>query len=121
MDIKSRQQSPADRLAGPAFEEHIIRHDHCRAAVDLQQGGDVLDKVELLVAGGGPEIVALVGQGIPLGFAFAVDNGHAALLAKGRIGQHHIEALTRIGDKRIVDFNRRVLPTDAVQVQVHHA
>ena len=38
MDIESRQQPPANCLAGPAFEEHIVRHDHRRAPVDLSAG-----------------------------------------------------------------------------------
>lgn len=67
------------------FEEHIIRHNHCRTVIDLQQLSDVLDKVELLVIGGHPEVFALIGQFIPLGLAFTVDNGYTALLAEGWI------------------------------------
>ena len=62
VDIVSRQQTPPHSLAGTTLKEYIVRHDHRRAAVDLQQGGDVLYKVELFVAGGSPEIIPFVSQ-----------------------------------------------------------
>ena len=51
------QQLAAHGFARPALEEHVVGHyDRC-LAVDFQQRLDVLDEIELLVAGGGPEVV----------------------------------------------------------------
>jgi hypothetical protein len=41
-----------------ALEEHVVGQDHRGAAVLLEDGEDVLEEVELLVAGAGPEVVA---------------------------------------------------------------
>ena len=43
-----------------AEEQDVVGHHDRGGAADAQQAGDVLDEVELLVAGGGPEVVALV-------------------------------------------------------------
>ena len=72
MDIEPRQQPPADCLAGSAFEEHIIRYNHCCATVDLQQRGNMLNKIELLVAGCSPEIVTLITQRGLVCFALSI-------------------------------------------------
>ena len=58
VDVALVQQPPPDRLARAALEQHVVRHHDRGAAVDLQQCLDVLEEVELLVAGGGPEVVA---------------------------------------------------------------
>jgi hypothetical protein len=42
----------AQRLAGPALEQHVVRQDHCRAAVDVEDRGDALHEVELLGTAG---------------------------------------------------------------------
>ena len=62
---------------------------------------DVLDEVELLVAGGGPEVVAHDGLRLALGLALFGDEGDAALLAEGRIGQHHVEAVAGVGGQAV--------------------
>ncbi len=59
MDIALVQELAADGLAGAAFEQHVVRHHDRGAAVVLQHRLDVLDEVELLVGGRGPEVVAL--------------------------------------------------------------
>ena len=58
VDIALMQQFSAHGFAGPAFEEDVIRHDDGGPAIDLEHGLDVLNEVELLVGGGGPEVVA---------------------------------------------------------------
>jgi hypothetical protein len=70
----------------PSFEQYVVRHDYRRPAVDFEQRGDVVDEIELLVAGGRPEVVPLVGLCLAVGFAFAVEDGDASLLAEGRVG-----------------------------------
>src|SRR5262249_53202271 len=50
--------------AGAALEEHVVGHDHRGAAVDLQDRLHVLHEVELLVARGGPEVLARDGEGL---------------------------------------------------------
>ena len=59
VDVALLEQLAADRLAGAALEEHVVRHDDGRPAVLLQQRLDVLQEVELLVGGRGPEVVAV--------------------------------------------------------------
>src|SRR5947209_2138879 len=54
VDLTLVKQLPADRLAGAALEQDVVRDYDRRAAVRLQQRFDVLQEVELLVAGGGP-------------------------------------------------------------------
>jgi hypothetical protein len=54
----------------PAFEEDIIWNDNCRSTVDLQQLFYMLHKVQLLVAGGCPEIITDNGRRLALDFTF---------------------------------------------------
>ena len=65
MDIAIVQEAFADGFAGAALEENVVGHNDGGAAVDLQQAADVLEEVELLVAGGGPEVVAENAHGAP--------------------------------------------------------
>jgi len=57
----------------------------------------VLEKVELLVGGGGPEVLAAVGLGLAALLGPAVGDGDAALLAEGRIGEHNVHAHSPVG------------------------
>jgi very-short-patch-repair endonuclease len=122
VDVALFQQVAAHRLAGPALEQHVVRHDDGAAPVDLQQRLDVLQEVQLLVLRRRPEILPLVGRVFLLQIAFLVDDGDAALLAERRIGQHHAEPLARIAGQRIhARADRAGIGVDAVQVQVHDA
>ena len=49
VDIGLLEQFAANRFARAAFEKHVVRHHHGGAAVLLEDGEDVLEKVELLV------------------------------------------------------------------------
>ena len=60
VDVAALEQFAAHGFAGAAFEEDVVGDDDGGAAVDLEHVDDVLDEVELFVAGGGPEVVALV-------------------------------------------------------------
>ena len=62
MHVGLLEQFAADRLAGAALEEHVVGQHHRRAAVLLEDREDVLEEVELLVAGRGPEVVAVDGE-----------------------------------------------------------
>ena len=53
----------------------------------LEDGEDVLEEIELLVARARPEIVAIDDERFLGRLARLVDDGHAALLAERRIGQ----------------------------------
>jgi hypothetical protein len=66
--------NPTKFFARAAFEEDVVRHDHRRPADNLQQGEDVLDEVELLVAGGRPEVFADDHTVFRLGLALLVDD-----------------------------------------------
>ena len=55
-----------EQVAGPvrpcaALEKNVIRDHDCATAIDLEQALDVLEEIQLLVLGGGPEILPLVG------------------------------------------------------------
>src|SRR6266511_5160895 len=84
VDFAFVQQLPSNRLPCAAFEEDIIRHNDCRPAVLLQQRFDVLEKIELLVRGRLPEIIALDDLRFSRHFAVIGHNGRAAFFTKGR-------------------------------------
>jgi len=81
----------------------------------------VLDKVELLVAGGDPEILAVVGKVVALLLALVVGEGHTAFFAEGRIGQHIVDAQAGIGHQGVGrrDKGIAVEVTDVVEKEVH--
>ena len=53
------EQFAPDGFARAAFEQNVVRQHHRRAPVLLEDGEDVLEEIELLVARGRPEIVAI--------------------------------------------------------------
>src|SRR5215208_6834423 len=79
------QQSAPHGLPCPAFEEHVVRYDDRGRANYLQEALDVLKEVELLVGGGCPEVVALVGLTLAYCPSVGSEHGVGALLAKGRV------------------------------------
>ena len=89
--------------------------------MNLQQGVHVLDEVQLLVAGGGPEVGALDDQALAGRFARGVDEGQAGLASERRIGQHHVEVDARMRAQAVVDDDVGLVAADAVQIEVHHA
>ena len=76
----------ANGLAGTTFEEDIVREDDCSLAGGFQHRFDVLDEVELFVAGGDPEVLTIVGEVFFFLFACFVGKCHAAFFTKRRIG-----------------------------------
>jgi hypothetical protein len=97
MDIALMQQLAPHGLAGAAFEEHVIWHDDRRSTVDLQQGFYMLHEVQLLVAGGCPEVIPDNCRRLALDLALLRYKRDAGLLAERRVGQDHVEALARVG------------------------
>src|SRR5512143_383712 len=82
----------------------------------------MLDEVELLVRCRGPEVLALDNIGLPGYLSVLGNDGGAALLAEGRIGQHDIEPVSGVGGKRVRYYDGKVLVgPDAVEHQVHGA
>ena len=59
MNVCLLEKFATDSLAGAAFEQHIVGNNNRSATVLLQYGEDVLEEVELFVAGTGPEIIAM--------------------------------------------------------------
>src|ERR1019366_1411195 len=53
MDIAIVEEALADGFAGAALKQDVVGQDDGGASVDLEQAADVLEEVELLVAGGG--------------------------------------------------------------------
>ena len=86
------EQLEADHLTRPTFEEHVVGYDHGGTAVDLEQRLYVLHEIELLVGGGGPEVVALVGDGFAAHVAFLADHLDR-LTPVGQICGYGVEAL----------------------------
>ena len=73
----------------------------------LQDGEDVLEKVQLFVARARPEIVAMHDERLFLFVAGFVDDGDAALLSEWRIGQHHLVFAVFTGE-RVLHHHRHV-------------
>jgi hypothetical protein len=122
VDVGLLEEPSSDRLAGAPFEEHVVGDDDGAAAANVEQGEDVLDEVELLVLGGGPEVLAGVGYVFFLQGAFLGDEGDAALLAEGRICEDQAEALAGIGGEGVYAArDGRGIGVHAVQVEVHGA
>src|SRR3712207_6350717 len=122
VDFALPEEPPPDRLAGASLEEYVVRNDDGAPAAHVEQGEDVLDEVELLVVGGGPEVLALVGYVLLLQSAFFGDEGDAALLPEGWIGEDHAEALAGIGGERVhTARDGRGVGVHAVQVEIHGA
>ena len=55
------EQFAEDGFARPSFEQHVVRQHDRRAAVLLEDGENVLEKIELLVASGAQRSSRLVG------------------------------------------------------------
>ena len=91
------------------------------AAVDLEQAADMLKEVELLVAGGGPEVVAQNFLPLLHLVAVLVDNRDAGLLAEGRIGEHHVVIHRWLGGEAVLAGGDVLFIAEAVQEQVHGA
>jgi len=62
VDVALLQQSPPDGLAGSALKQDVVGDDDGGASVDGEQRPDMLQEVELLVGGGGPEVLLLRGM-----------------------------------------------------------
>ena len=115
------QQLAPHRLPRAAFKEHVVRHHYCRFPMDLQQLMDVLHKIQLLVAGRSPEVVANHGLRFPLHFAFFGDVGDAGLFTKGRVGQNHVVGIAGFIGQGVIhaDGAAVIVVADAMQVQIH--
>jgi hypothetical protein len=58
VDLALPEEPSSDRLTGASFEEDVVQDDDGAAAAHVEEGEDMLDEVELLVLGGGPEVLA---------------------------------------------------------------
>src|SRR5260221_5889740 len=96
MHLTLLKQPSSDYLARATLKQDIIRKHHGCAPLDCKDGLDVLEEIELLVTGADPEIIAHYNVCLALLSSLLVHVGNAALLAKGRIGEHHFEAFSWI-------------------------
>ena len=83
----------------------------------------MLHKIQLLVARGGPEILAVVREFFFFLFALFIGERHAALFSEGRIGEHKIISLAIIGNERIIVVTKekfRKLPLKEMDLVVQH-
>ena len=122
VDVGLLEQFAPDRFASAAFEEHVVRHHYRGATVLLEDGEDMLQEVELLVRGRSPEVVSVDDERFFARLARLVDDGHAALLAEGWVGQHQL-IFAVLARERVLYLHRHVrrVAPDAVQHQVHAA
>jgi hypothetical protein len=114
-----------------AQEEERCRLDPQRLAdeyrIEELQGaaallGGVLKKVQLLVLGGCPEILAHVLRIFLLQVTDLINNGDAAFLAEGWIGHDDAEPLTWVtGEAVYAGPDRARIGIDTVQIEVHDA
>ena len=112
------EQLAANGFPCSAFKQHVIRHDDRGPAVLLQDRENVLEEIELLVAGRRPEVVAVDRQAFLLRLALLIDDGHAALLAERRIGHDHLVVFAAVAPERVTNLDRhlvRAVRADAVQ------
>ena len=122
VNIELLEQVAANGLPGTALEQHVVGHDDGAPPIDRQQRLDVLQEVQLLVLRGRPEILPFVAVFFLFQVAFLVDDGDAALLAEGRIGQDQAEAVAGIAGQAVhARMDRAGIGVDAVQVEVHNA
>ena len=101
MQFGGFEQLFSDKLSGTAFKKHVVGKHHCSLTVNLQDGVDVLQKVELLVGSDGLEILPVVDKALLLLLLIIVGEGHAALFAEGGIGEHVIVPDATIRKQRI--------------------
>ena len=76
------QQVRAYGLSGSAFEQDVVGDDDRAAAIDFQQGLDVLDEVELFVLRAGPEVLPFVAGAFFLQIAVFGDDRDTALFSE---------------------------------------
>ena len=111
VDVGLLEQFAPDGFARAAFEEDVVRQHDRRAAVLLEDGEDVLEEIELLVARARPEIVAVDDERFLGRLARLVDDGDAALLAEGRIGQDDLVFAVLPGQRVLGDDGQVSPPT----------
>src|SRR2546425_5191534 len=97
VDVAFVKELPAHGFPRTALKEHVVGNYDGRTSVDFQDRLDVLHEVQLLIRGGGPEVITHHGEGLALLIPFLVHKHHARLLAKRWVGQHDIEAVVRGG------------------------
>ncbi len=111
----------ANGFAGATLEQHIVGQNDGGAAVDREQAADVLEEVELFVAGGRPEVVAQNLVTLLHLVAIPIDNRDAGLRAEWRIGEHHVVVGRWFGGEAVLAGGDVLFIAQAVQEQVHGA
>ena len=101
MHIAFMEELAPDCLACAAFKEDVIRHNDCRTAMLFEKSLYMLDKIKLFVRGRCPEVLTLDRLFLLVRLPVSADYGCTALFAEGRIGQHHLEPVSRISCQRI--------------------
>ena len=82
----------------------------------------MLHKVELLIAGRGPEALSNDNLALFLGVTFFVHKEQALLFPERRVGKdHRIFLAPRRGKAVVPAMNHYPVAADAVEVQVHRA
>ena len=93
MNVALVEELPPNRLARAPLEQHVVGDDDRRPPVLGQDRPDVLDEVELLVAGRRPEVLPDDGQRLALLLAIGADDEDARLASEGRVGQDEVETV----------------------------
>ena len=97
VDVAFLQELPAHNFAGAPLKENVVRYHHCSPPANLENGFDVLNERELLVAGTRPEVLTYYRQILPFLITFVVHHPYAGLSTERRVGEDHVVAVARIG------------------------
>jgi hypothetical protein len=82
MQVSGFKKFFADYFSCFTFKQDIVRQHHCCLLTCFEDCMDLLQKVQLFVACGGLEVLAVVNEIIFSFLAFFVCQGHAALYSK---------------------------------------
>ena len=99
MQIAGLQEFPADDLTCAAFEQYVVRDHDGGLARRFQERVDMLDKVQLLVRTGGPEILPVIDQLVFLLLPLLISEGEGGFFPEGRIGHHIVHAVARVSQQ----------------------
>ena len=91
MDVALLEEAAANGLPRPTLEKHVVRNHYRGSTIDLQERAYVLQKVQLLVRGRGPEVLSQVAHRFGFGVALCGDDLVGRLLPERWISEHHLE------------------------------
>jgi hypothetical protein len=105
VEVEVLKETPPDRLAGDALEEHVVGQHHRRLPVGRQDGHDVLQEVQLLLRVRDEEVGAIVVVALAVGLAVLPDDAVALLAAEGRVRQDDLVGARARRQQRVLGLD----------------